>query len=179
MVRSIRIVSSVALIALLSTSSAFAQVVEQFRIGALRLAYVAQHSKTARAAIAQVEAFERKKVTEVESKAAELQKQQIELKAQSATMSPRAVADLQRAFDKARLDFDRFQQDARAEVEAMQTKFDADFRVRLSPIIDEISKEKGLHFVFGIEQASMVAWWSPAVDISEEVVKRLDAALRH
>jgi len=47
--------------------------------------------------------------------------------------------------------------------------------VKLQPIIAEISKEKGLHFVFGIEQASMLMWWSPSVDISEEVVKRLDA----
>jgi len=29
--------------------------------------------------------------------------------------------------------------------------------------------------VFGIDQAAIV-WWSPAADISEEVVKRLDAA---
>jgi Skp family chaperone for outer membrane proteins len=42
-------------------------------------------------------------------------------------------------------------------------------------VIDEVSKEKGLHFVFGLEQAAIV-WWSPAVDISEECVKRLDAA---
>ena len=56
----------------------------------------------------------------------------------------------------------------------MQTQFDAEFRVKLAPVIDEISKEKGLHFVFGLEQAAIV-WWSPAVDISDEVVKRLDA----
>jgi Skp family chaperone for outer membrane proteins len=176
MTRPARSVTSLALVALLSTSSAFAQAVDQFRIGALRLSYVVRNSKTARAAIAQVEAFERKKSTEVESKAAELQKRQVELQKQSTSMSPRAVADLQRAFDKSRLEFDRFQQDARAEVDAMQSKFDAEFRIKLAPIVDEISKEKGLHFVFGIEQASMVAWWSPAVDISDEVVKRLDGA---
>ena len=171
-----RTLSIFALVVLLSASTAFAQAAEQFRIGALRLAYVAQNSKTARAAIAEVEAFERKKSTELESKAGELQKQQVELQKQSAAMSPRAVADLQRAFDKSRLEFERYQQDVQAEVQAMQAKFDTEFRVRLAPIVDAISKEKGLHFVFGIEQASMVAWWSPAVDISEEVVKRLDAA---
>ena len=95
--------------------------------------------------------------------------------AQNRSMSPRAVADLQRAFEKSRLEFDRFQQDAQAELEAMQSKFDADFRVKLAPIVDEISKEKGLHLVFGIDQAAIV-WWSPAVDISDECVKRLDAA---
>jgi hypothetical protein len=56
----------------------------------------------------------------------------------------------------------------------MQTQFEADFRVKLAPIVDAICKEKGLHFVFGIEQAAIM-WWSPAADISDEVVKRLDA----
>jgi Skp family chaperone for outer membrane proteins len=176
MLRSARLITTVALVALLTASSTFAQVVEPFRIGALSLGYVARNSKTAKAVLAQVEAFERKKSIEVEHKAAELQRQQVELQKQSASMSPRAIADLQRAFDKSRLEFDRFQQDARAEVDSMQSKFDAEFRIKLAPIVDAISKEKGLHFVFGIEQATMVAWWSPAVDISEEVVKRLDAA---
>ena len=89
-------------------------------------------------------------------------------------LSGRAVGDLQKAFDKSRLEFERFQQDARAEIERMQTTFDAELRVKLAPIVDAVSKEKGLHFVFGLEQAAIV-WWSPSVDISEEVVKRLDA----
>lgn len=172
MIRSIRTVAF-ALAVLLFTTSALAQQ-DDVRIGTMSLAYIARNSKTARTAIAQVEEFERKKVSEVESKAAELQKQQAQLQ-QSASMSPRAVADLQRAFDKSRIDFDRFQQDTQAEITAMQAKFDADFRVKLAPIVDEISKEKGLQFVFGIEQTEMLMWWSPAVDISEEVVKRLDA----
>jgi len=176
MSRPARTLASLALVALLSTTSAFAQVVDTIRIGALSLSYVARNSKTARAAIAEVEDFEKKKSIEVESKAAELQKQQVELQKQSASMSPRAVADLQRAFDKSRVEFDRFAQDAQAEIEAMQTKFDAEFRIKLAPIVDEISKEKGLHLVFGVEQTSMIVWHSPAVDISEEVVNRLDAA---
>jgi len=175
MSRTARIVS-IAIVAVFSTSPVFAQVAEPFRIGALRLSYVAQNSKTTKAALAQVEEFGRKKTIEVEGKAAELQKQQVELQQRSAAMSPRAVADLQRAFDKSRVEFDRLQQDAQAEIDAMQTKFESEFRIKLQPIVDAISKEKGLHFVFGIEQAPMVAWWNPAVDISEEVVKRLDAA---
>jgi Skp family chaperone for outer membrane proteins len=161
---------------LLTPSSAFAQAADAVRIGAISFTYVARNSKTANAALAQVQAFERKKTTDVEARAAALQRQQVELQQQSASMSPRAVADLQRAFEKSRLEFTRFQQDAQAEVEAMQQQFEADFRVKLAPIVDAISKEKGLYFVFGIEQTSMLAWWSPAVDISDEVVKRLDAA---
>jgi len=157
--------------ALLPSASAFAQDV---RIGAINVSYVARNCKAGKAALAALEAFGRQKSSEVQAKAADLQKQQVTLQKDSGAMSPRAVADLQRAFDKARLEFDRFQQDAQAEIEAMQTRFDADFRVKLVPIVDAISKEKGLHLVFGIEQAPII-WWSPSVDISEEVVKRLDA----
>jgi outer membrane protein len=169
-----RPLSIAALLAVLSASSAFAQTLPSFEIGAVNMSYVARTSRAGKAALAALEAFGKQKSLEVQAKAAELQKQQIELQKQSGVMSPRATADLQRAFEKSRLELDRFQQDAQAEVEAMQTKFDADFRIRLGPIVDEISKEKGLHFVFGIEQAAII-WWSPAVDISDECVKRLDA----
>lgn len=174
MIRFTRTLAALTLAVLFSASSAFAQAFD-VRIGAVSFSYVARHSKTAKAALDQVQAFERKKTIEVETRAAELQKQQADLQQQSVAMSPRAVADLQRAFEKSRLEFTRLQQDAQSEVEAMQQKFEAEFRLKLAPIVDEISKEKGLHFVFGIEQASMIAWWSPAVDISDEVVKRLDA----
>jgi Skp family chaperone for outer membrane proteins len=168
-----RTLSIAALLAVIFVHSASAQSAEPFEIGAVSFSYVARTSKAGKAAMAALEAFGRQKSLEVETKAADLQKQQVELQ-KSASISPRAAADLQRVFERSRLEFERFQQDARAEIEALQTKFDAELRVKLAPIVDAISKEKGLHFVFGLEQAAIV-WWSPAVDISDECVKRLDA----
>jgi Skp family chaperone for outer membrane proteins len=157
----------------LLTSTTFAQVVDAIRIGAINLSYVARTSKIGKSEIAKIEDASRKKAAEIESKAAELQKQHATLQKTGVGLSPRALADLQRAFEKSRLDLQRFQQDAQNELTAMQTEFDVQFRARLAPVIDAISKEKGLHFVFGLEEAAIV-WWSPAVDISDEVVKRLD-----
>ena len=168
-----RTVSIAAVFAVVFVHSASAQSAEPFRIGAVSFSYVARTSKAGRAAMTALDAFGKQKSLEVEAKAAELQKQQAGLQ-KSASMSPRAAADLQRAFEKSRLEFERFQQDAQAEVEALQTKFDGELRVKLAPIVDQISKEKGLHFVFGLEQAAIV-WFSPSVDISDEVVRRLDA----
>ena len=143
------------------------------RVGAISLAYVARSSKAGKAALAEIEKFVKQKEAEGSVKAAELERQRLELQ-KGIGLSPRAVGDLQKAFDKSRVEFERFQQDAQADIERMQQKFDAEFRVKLAPIIDAVSKEKGLQFVFGLEQAAIV-WWSPAVDISEDVVKRLDA----
>lgn len=155
-----------------TATPAFAQ--DSTRVGAISLAYVARSSKAGKAGLAEIEKFVKQKESEAAVKATELQKQQLELQKTSVGLSPRALGDLQKTFDKSRLEFERFQQDARAEIERMQTTFDAEFRVKLAPIIDVVSKEKGLQFVFGLEQAAIV-WWNPAVDISEDVVKRLDA----
>lgn len=162
---------AVAILAL-NVTTAFAQ--DATRVGAVSLAYVARSSKAGKSALAEIDKFVKQKESEAALKAAEIEKQRLELQKTSVGLSARAIADLQKAFDKSRVEFERFQQDAQADIERMQTEFDADFRVQLAPIIDAVSKEKGLHFVFGLEQAAIV-WWSPAVDISEEVVKRLDA----
>jgi Skp family chaperone for outer membrane proteins len=141
-----------------AAAPAFAQ--EGGRVGAISFAYIARSSQAGKAALAAIEKVVKDKEAEAAVKAAALQKLRLEV---PATL-----------FEKSRVEFERFQQDARAEIEALQQKFDAEFRIKLNPIVDAISKERGLHFVFGLEQAAIV-WWSPAVDISEEVVKRLDA----
>ncbi len=174
MFRTARFVPSLAFIALLFSAPAFAQVIDATKIGAINLSYVARTSRAGKAGLARIDDAGRKKSAEVAARAAELQKQQAELQKTSVGLSARALADLQRAFEKSRLDFERLQQDAQKDIEAMQAQFELEFRAQLAPVIDEVSKEKGLQFVFGLEQAAII-WWNPAADISDDVVKRLDA----
>jgi outer membrane protein len=168
------ILTAAFLAATFTTTPAFAQTIDATRIGAINLSYVARMSKAGKEGLSRIDEASRKKAAELDARAAELQKQQVELQKPNAGMTARAIADLQRAFDKSRVDFERMQQDAQKEIEALQAQFEIEFRAKLTPVIDEISKRKGLQFVFGLEQAAIV-WWNPAADISEEVVKRLDA----
>ncbi len=169
-----RSIAIAAILAALFTSPSFAQSIDATRIGAINLSYVARTSKAGKAGLAKIDDASRKKAAEVDAKASELQNAQTAVQKAGLGLTDRALADLQRAFEKSKIELDRLQQDARAEIESMQTQFELDFRAQLDPVIDEISKEKGLQFVFGLEQAAII-WTSPAVDISEDVVKRLDA----
>jgi Skp family chaperone for outer membrane proteins len=153
---------------------AAAQVVDLPRVGAINLSYVARTSKAGQSALAEIEKFVKAKEAEATARAVELDNLRVDVQRRSTGLSDRARGDLEKAFEKSRLEFERFQQDAKADIQALQLKFDNEFRVKLSPIVNAISKERGLHFVFGLEEAAIV-WWSPAADISEEVVKRLDA----
>jgi len=163
-----------ALLAAGLAAPALAQTPDVPRVGAIRLSYVARTSKTGQSALAAIEKVVKQKEAEAAERAARLDQQRLDVQRRGTGLSTRARADLEKAFEKSRVEFERFQQDARTDIEALQLKVDSEFRVKLSPIIDAVSKERGLHFVFGIEQAEIV-WWSPAADISEEVVKRLDA----
>ena len=157
-------------------SPAFAQVIDPPRIAAVKVSYVAQASSFGKAALAHIESETKRKEAEVAAKAAEVQKQQLQLQQPGIGLTERARADLQRAFDRARIDLDRFREDAQRELQALQSQFDIDFRAKLGPVVDEIAKEKGYHFVFNVDDNELIAWLSPSTDISDEVVKRLDAA---
>lgn len=165
---------TLAAIIVATVSAANAQAVDATKVGAINLSYVARMSKAGKEGLSRIDQASRRKSAEVEARAAELQKQQADFQVSSTGLSARAIADLQRTFEKSRVDFDRLKQDAQKELAAMQTEFEIEFRAKLAPVIDEVSKEKGLQFVFGLEQAAIV-WWNPAVDISEDIVKRLDA----
>jgi outer membrane protein len=173
--RSAHVISAAALAAFMFTPPVHAQGVDQFRIAAVNLSYVAQSSKAGKTGLAQLEQLGKKKEAEAAVKAAELEQQRYELQQRGSVMSERARADLQKAFDKGRVEFERFQQDAKSELQGMQRQFEVEFRLKLMPVVDQISREKGLHFVFGLEQSTMIVWWNPALDISDEIVKRLDA----
>jgi Skp family chaperone for outer membrane proteins len=143
------------------------------QIVGVNLAYVAERSRFGKAGLARMEAVNKQKAGEADAMLGALTKKRAELESGRA-MSPRARADLQRAFDRARVDFDRFRQDAQAELRAMQTHFEAEFRLNVTQIVDRLSRERGYGFVLGLTHP-IIAWFNPEVDISDEVVKRLDA----
>jgi Skp family chaperone for outer membrane proteins len=49
-----------------------------------------------------------------------------------------------------------------------------DFAAKVQPIIDQIAREKGLHLVFNTADAGL-AWVDPGLDLSSEVIKKLDS----
>jgi len=101
-------------------------------------------SKAGKEGWSRLDQASRTKALAVEARAAALQKQQTDFQVSSTGLSARAIADLQRTFEKSRVDFARLKQDAQKEIDAMQNEFESEFSAKLAPVIDEVSKEKGL-----------------------------------
>jgi Skp family chaperone for outer membrane proteins len=134
---------------------------------------VFQASADGRAAVARVNALIQKKQTENADKAKLLQGNQQKLQTSGSVMNETARVQLEKEIEKQTKDAERFQQDAQAEINELQQEVQNDFVKKLSPIVEQIATEKGLHLVFNASESG-IAWFTPGLDLTAEVIKKLD-----
>jgi len=101
-------------------------------------------------------------------------------KAQSGVLTPDARVQLEKEIERQQVELQRFQQDAQAEINAAQQDVQTEFAKHLRLAVGQVATEKGIHIVFNIAEPA-VAWASPALDVTPDIVKKLDAkpALPH
>ncbi len=138
---------------------------------------VFQASADGRAAVTRVNALIQKKQTENADKAKLLQGNQQKLQTSGSVMNETARVQLEKEIEKQTKDAERFQQDAQAEIQELQTEVQNEFVKKLSPIVEALATEKGLHLVFNASESG-IAWAAPGLDLTQDVIKRLDAAAK-
>jgi len=132
-----------------------------------------QNSVEGKAALARVQALVQKKQNENSEKAKQLQANQQKLQTSGSVMNEAARSQLEKEIERQQKDAERFQQDAQAEINELQQEVQNDFVKKLSPIIDALAAEKGLHLVFNAGQSG-ISWAAPGLDLTPDVIKRLD-----
>jgi len=143
------------------------------RIAFFQPEVVFQNSADGKAALARVQALIAKKQTEAADKQKQLQANQQKLQTSGSVMNEAARAQLEKEIDRQTKDAERFQQDAQAEVQELQTEVQNEFVKKLSPIIEQLANEKGLHLVFNARDSG-ISWAAAGLDLTPEVIKKLD-----
>jgi len=138
---------------------------------------VFQTSADGKAAVTRVNALIQKKQTENADKAKLLQGNQQKLQTSGSVMNEAARTQLEKEIERQTKDAERFQQDAQAEINELQQEVQNEFVKKLSPIIEQLANEKGLHIVFNAVESG-IAWAAPGLDLTADVVKKLDAATK-
>ena len=133
-----------------------------------------QASSDGRAAVTRVNALIQKKQTENADKAKLLQANQQKLQTSGSVMNEGARVQLEKEIEKQQKDAERFQQDAQAEINELQQEVQNEFVKKLSPIVEQLATEKGLHLVFNASESG-IAWAAPGLDLTQDVIKKLDA----
>ena len=118
----------------------------------------------------------------VAGKAATAQLQALQTEKQKAIAEKQATlkrlsdsSALQSQIERAQIELQRFTEDARVDVRALDRQVQAAFEKKLRPVLDKIAEERHIGILFEYPQ-QLIVWVAPTVDITATVIERLDAA---
>ena len=115
--------------------------------------------------------FTDKKMSELEGQNKQLQA--LTAKRDAGVLTGPALARMARDVEKLQREVEFARQSAQAEFQQMETDLQRDLQTKVIPIVAEIARERNLHAVFTSD--SGFVYVLPALDISDEVIKRVDA----
>jgi outer membrane protein len=134
---------------------------------------VAAGSVEGRVAAEKIKVLQDQKSRELQEKNKALQSDQQKLESGGSVLSDAARAQLQANIDRQQRDLQRFTEDAQQEVQQLAEQVEMEFNRKLTPVIDKVAKQKGVHFVFNAAQSGLI-WAEPGMDLTAEVIQAFD-----
>jgi outer membrane protein len=150
---------------------------EGAKIAYVDVQVIASSSAEGKAATARIQELQKKKTAELGEKQKALQALQTKLTQGGTVISDSARNQLEKDIEKLNRELQFLQQDAQAEIQQLQQDLQQEFQTKLQPVIDQVAKERGLHYVFSIRDSGAI-WANTGLDLSAEIVKRFDAAAK-
>jgi len=134
---------------------------------------IAQNSAAGKDASKKLNDLQAKKQAEIQDKNKQLQALQTKRDQGGTVLNEQARASLDKEIDRLQRDIQYAQTNAQAEMTELNNELQAEFTKKVGPVIEEIAKEKNLYLVFTAD--SGFAYVHPGLNITDEVVKRLDS----
>jgi outer membrane protein len=147
---------------------------EGAKIAYMNIPRIAAESAEGKTSTAKVTTLREKKLADLGAKNKALEAAQQKLNS-GGLLSEDARATTQKDVEKLQVEIQRMQQDAESELQELQQQLQMDFQRKLSPVIQQVAAEKGLHILLSQTDAGMV-WAETGLDLTSEIIKRFDAA---
>ena len=138
---------------------------------------IAAESAEGKALAGRVQTLNQQKVNELNDKNKQLQAAQQKLESGASVLSPAAAGQLQKEVERLQVEIQRFTEDAQQEVQQLLTQLQEEFQMKLSPVVQQVATEKGLHLLFSAADAGIV-WADLSLDITGEIIQRFDAVTK-
>jgi Skp family chaperone for outer membrane proteins len=148
---------------------------EGAKVAYVNLQLIASTSIEGKAATAKIQELTKKKQEELAEKNKALQAAQQKLAQSGSVLNDSARSQLEKDIDRMQREIQFAQQNAQAEVQDLTQDLQQDFQNRVIPVIRTLLNEKGLHMIFSAGDSGIIAG-HPGLDLSAEVIKRLDTA---
>lgn len=145
------------------------------KIAFVNMQYVVQESRLGKAGQERIQALVNKQNADRAAKNAEIQKLQQELQTQQSVLSPQALAQKNAEVDRLTRAAQFDEQQRQVDLNNLNESLLDEFQEKVLPIIEQMRKERGLWLVMTAGDGSGIAAVHPGINLSIDVVKRLDA----
>ena len=150
------------------------------KIGFVNLQAVVSESKLGKQGSDQLKALSDRldgELTTLQKRITDLEK---EIQAQVSVLSASSLKAKQTQGEELARQFQFQQSERNAKVQKLQEELLGNFEDKVVPIVDALRNEKSLHVIFAVQGQSQgglaVMSYHPGIDLTAEVIKRLDAA---
>jgi outer membrane protein len=130
-------------------------------------------SELGKALAAKIDALRSQKLAELTAKNKELEAAQQKL-AGGSLLSEEAKAAAQKGVDRIQVELQRAQQDAEAAVQDLQQQVNGELERAITPLLEQVAIDRGIHLLLRADVGA-VAWADPALDVTGDIIRRLDA----
>ena len=147
----------------------------------VNLQYVVSESKYGKQGSDELKKFSETKQSQLTGLEKEIEGMKAKLNSQRSLMTAEAQNNLANQIASLTRKFQFEGESAQQEIQRLNQDLLTRFQDKVLPIIDAIRKERGLHVVFAQQDEAgglAVIAFDPGLDLSAEVVKRLDAATK-
>jgi len=144
------------------------------RVGFVNMQVVVAASELGKKGGVLLKAFQDRKSAELTAKNKEIVDLQKDIDQSKGILAPSVLQTKNLDLQRKQRELDLIQQNADAEYQATNEQLLTDFSEKSMPIVKALAEEKKLYFV--ITEQSQVVYVAPSVDLTTEVIKRLDLA---
>lgn len=131
-------------------------------------------SELGKSLTARVNSLRSERLAELTAKNKELEAARQKL-AGGIVLSEAARATTEKAAERLQIELQRAQQDAEAAVQELQQQINGELERAVTPVLQQVALDKGILLLFRSDSGA-IAWAAPAIDLTGEVVKRLNAS---
>jgi len=145
------------------------------RVAVVDVQKVLTQSVAGKAAYEKLKKMQDDRVTKAKQMDDELKKLDADISQKRLSLADDKLTDLQKQLAEKRIAMQRYAQDADREIGEARDRELAALQTKIEPVIDALGKEMGLALIFNKFESGLV-YAADAVDITDTVVKRFDAA---
>jgi outer membrane protein len=148
------------------------------KVAYIDLQVVVRDSKLGKTGQEQMKILNDRLASQLAAKNKEIQALQEKMKAQQSVVSDTVLNGMAKELEKMGREAQFIQQDAQVQIDQKNAELLADFQAKVLPLVEEMRKEKNLWVIFALGENSNIAAANAGLDLSAEIVKRLDATIK-